>query len=411
MADAGSGLSRSTGTAAARSSLVIFCLLIHTQAVAQLGANSASGSKANLVLVPVVVRDSQGHAVGNLAKGDFRLSDNGNPLEIQQFLVTRPGQQVTLEGLAEDSAQTGVSENDLGALQKHPSLMAPARVVALVFADDRLKTGGLDNPGQGDLRRARVAARRYFGALNPTDRVAIFTSTGETTLDFTSDPALLERALLKLHGGEAVHNTSEAEAQRLLEVLRAVVQRIAMEPGVRTAVLLSPGFGLSDDPVWNLLPDTMGLIDLAIRSGVAIDALNLRGPDASGNGPDDLLIRLSDGTGGAYVRDRNDYDSALRQLAHPPEYRYILGFSPRNPKHDGSLHDLKVSLKGAQGIDVQARRAWWDVRAANQARGPPRRVRRRARRRQRQRRPVHLPTGQKKRRSRRTSRRRPSRRR
>ncbi len=42
-------------------------------------------SKVNLVPVTVVVRDRQGHAVGNLTKEDFRLLDNGKPQVIAKF--------------------------------------------------------------------------------------------------------------------------------------------------------------------------------------------------------------------------------------------------------------------------------------------------------------------------------------
>jgi VWFA-related protein len=329
-------------------------------------------SKVNLVLVPVVVRDSQGRAVGNLTKDDFELFDKGKPQEIKQFSVEKPGQQVALEKPVEGAEEAGASENEVGALQKHAAPMViPDRFVALVFDDYHLKMGGMDNFAQGYLAWARDAARRYVATLKPSDRVAVLTTTGETALDFTSDRARLEQALLKLHTSQnkkppppfdQMDRTTEWESQRSLGQLQAIVTRMSVEPGQRTMVLLSPGFELREEPTWSVLPETMNLIDRSIRSGVVINTLNVGGLSPQGNGSDEVLFRLSDGTGGTYVSDRNDYDSALRQLAEAPEYRYILGFSPENLKQDGSSHNLKVSLKNGHGLEVKARNAYWDAK-------------------------------------------------
>ncbi|HEY1219750.1 MAG TPA: hypothetical protein VGF03_12485, partial [Bryobacteraceae bacterium] len=44
-------------------------------------------SSVNLVRVPVVVRDKQGHSVGNFHKEDFQLTDRGKPQYVSQFAI------------------------------------------------------------------------------------------------------------------------------------------------------------------------------------------------------------------------------------------------------------------------------------------------------------------------------------
>jgi hypothetical protein len=55
--------------------------------VAQKDTEATFQSKLNLVVVPVVVRDGQGHAVGDLTREDFALFDKGKAQTIASFSV------------------------------------------------------------------------------------------------------------------------------------------------------------------------------------------------------------------------------------------------------------------------------------------------------------------------------------
>lgn len=151
------------------------------QSAAEITAHEeATTFKVNvkLVTVRVVVRDSKGNAVGNLQKEDFELFDNRKPQVISHFSVEQPGTQAAKERLT--------SEEKPG--EKQPSV--PEHYIALVFDDIHLKFG--------DLVQTRQAAERHIATLRPTDRVAIFSTSGQTRLDFTDDRAKLHEALMSL---------------------------------------------------------------------------------------------------------------------------------------------------------------------------------------------------------------------
>jgi VWFA-related protein len=382
-----------------------------------------------LVLVRVVVRDSQGHAIGNLHKEDFQLFDNRKPQVITHFALEQPGTLVAKERQTSD-------ENLSGRL---PSV--PERYIAFVFDDIHLTFG--------DLAQARAAAEHHLATLQPTDRAAIFSTSGQTTLDFTDDRAKMHETLLRLQPRPIVgagvadcpnvsyymadliqnkHDTraeqaavqdalaclnlpmvtpqqqqtaiqsaelavSATSAQQLalgnqeshvsLSVLKDVVRRIALMPGQRSMVVVSPGFLT---PEIDMEKDYMDVIDRALHSDVMISALDARGlytvtpgGDISRRGPtnafsasvesqyqtdsalaeDDVLSDLASATGGNFFHDNNDLDAGFKRVAATPEYFYTLGFSPQNLKLDGSFHGLKVSLKDQAKLTLQARRGYY----------------------------------------------------
>jgi len=137
-----------------------------------------------LVLVRAVARDAQGHAIGNLHKEDFQVFDNRKPQVVTQFSVEQPGAKVAL---ASKSSEPNSGE---APAEKGKTPDVPERFIAFVFDDVHLQFG--------DLAQARAAAERHMAGLLPTDRVAIFTTSGQTTLDFTDDRAQLHTTLSRL---------------------------------------------------------------------------------------------------------------------------------------------------------------------------------------------------------------------
>ena len=384
-------------------------------------------SKVNLVVVPVVVRDQHGKTVGNLKQEYFQLLDRGKPQVISKFSIEKTGgteiARISVPATAASSNEPGV-----------PPVTAPDHFVGLLFDDI--------HSSFAELSGTRTAAQRLIStALQPADRIAIFTTSGQTALNFTDDREQLNQTLLKLRPHPIARSTTQdcpdisfyqsdqiinqqddaalaAAAQEVIfclklapnamatarqiaqskamqvlqagehettiafSTIRDAVRGMAVMPGQRTLVLASPGFLRVNEQ----LADEEALIDLAIHSGVIINALDARGlyvdsPDASYRPitlaaerskqslnrqaaflQSGVLDELAAGTGGTFIRNTNDLNAGLKQLGSAPEVYYLLGFSPQNMKLDGAFHALKIRLKNASGLSVKARLGYYAPR-------------------------------------------------
>src|ERR1035438_3490329 len=73
--------------------VLLFVLISLCGAAAQEQSLQTFKSGVTMIEVPVVVRDRDGHAVGDLTKENFQLFDNGKRVEIAGFSVDKPGRQ------------------------------------------------------------------------------------------------------------------------------------------------------------------------------------------------------------------------------------------------------------------------------------------------------------------------------
>lgn len=191
-----------------RRSSALLCAFVATSAIlaAQTGEVSTKEttvtfkSTSNLVLVPVVVRDAKGRAIGNLGRDDFQLFDNGKPQVISKFTME------TLAKPAEASATPSAKSPAQPAAAKPAALESdgiPDRFSAYLFDDLHM--------GVSDLVYTRDAAKRQIDAgPHLTDRVAIYTTSGRQMQDFTNDRD-------KLHATLAALNASQSMASKTMQ--------------------------------------------------------------------------------------------------------------------------------------------------------------------------------------------------
>jgi VWFA-related protein len=379
-------------------------------------------TRVNLVMVPVVVRDNKGKAVGTLHMEDFQLFDKGKPQVIVKFSAEKSGPKTKEAPPATPTIQTE---------DQTPPPDIPERFIAYLFDDQHLEFG--------DLVRSRDAAIRHLSALQITDRAAVYTTSGQDQLEFTDDKDKLRDTMMRIRprsmmdpGGIAqcpdisyymadlMMNKSDSIALQLaaqeviacnpgiqagpaaamaqgtasrvlslgsqetrvsLLVLKEVVRRMSGMPGQRTIIIVSPGFITPSEQT-----EKMDVLDRAIHGNVLINGLDARGlwtdPSLDASRPTnahsaqfltfksqydreaasaqaDVLAEMAYGTGGNFFQNNNDLDEGFRRLATAPEYYYLVGFSPQNLKLDGNFHSLKVTIKLRAGLDIQARKGYY----------------------------------------------------
>ena len=237
----------------------------------------------------------------------------------------------------------------------------------------------------------------YFQAdlIQKNDQSALQAAMQDAYVCAGLDPTSMQSAAQTMAMSEAsrVVTLGEQDTRMSLRLLSDVVRRISAMPGQRSIVVVSPGFLVAVE----LRFDELEVVDRAIRANVVINTLDARGLYAIVPGGDasqtsgtlasanareqyqrltamaegDVLGELADGTGGTWVHNTNDLADGFKRVAVPPEYYYILGFSPQNLKFDGSYHNLKITLKNPAGLTLMARRGYFapkhEIDAAQEA--------------------------------------------
>jgi VWFA-related protein len=370
----------------------------------------------NRTIVPVVVRDKQGHAVGDLRKEDFQVFDNGKPRIIVRFSVQK-----------RDLAESGpsIAENNARLTTQLQSAALPKRISLYLFDDLHLSPTDL-------AYLKKMDANALDGALVDSDMAAVASTSGRVNSGLRRDRAKLRDAIMSLqsqslftasagecpkieyyqadlienkHDGAASANalaqvfacnpamnrqrdleqaqsmlesaarrslmTGEQDARVTLASLKEYVRRMATPPGQRTLVLISPGFlSIAQDS----LSTESQIMDLAVESNVTINALGAGGLNTGvtdigerGGGQiidpthleamtraEGVMSELANGTGGTFLHNNNDLLAGFKTVTDAPEVVYLLECSLDGVKPNGLFHRVEVKVD-RQGLQIQAR--------------------------------------------------------
>lgn len=285
-------------------------------------------SRVDLVVVPVVVRDKNGQAIGTLKREDFQVLDDGKAQPISTFSVETSGTDQP------ESGNPAISQE----LKNTVLGVAPSHFFAYLFDDVHLNVG--------DLMQVRAAAKKYLASADGAgQRMAVFTTSGDVSMDFTNDKTRLSQTIdriyprsgatravtqcpyMNYHLAKTIVNESaggsltpgwdgatddawncryqraqrlQAEARRVafeaaleaeqqgdadvhtaLMAIKGAIRRLEAMPGRRTLILVSPGFLTGDDHL-----DQNNAAALATGSNIIINALDARGLYTDSRGAD-----------------------------------------------------------------------------------------------------------------------------
>jgi Ca-activated chloride channel homolog len=269
--------------------------------------------KVQMVMVPTTVMDGRGRPVAGLSRDDFRLSENGRPIDIE-FFATEANAPVAIAFLLDLSGsmrQEGKLDSAKNAINAFVNSLGPEDQFGLIgFADEQV-TWITDFTSNVEMFRTRLDVQTGFGQTALFDALAASPSLVQEQL-----PA--RKAIVLFSDGLDNHSD--------LDALKAV--HTARQASV-------PIYAIS------FLPAPLEMLSHAKKEAVQI------------------LERFARETGGRAFTIENppDLPAAMQRIQSDLRHQYVIGFQP--PPRDGQeFRRIRLETRKAK-LRVQCRAGYY----------------------------------------------------
>lgn len=341
---------------------VMICLILVSVLAADNVSSQRQGqtfrSGVDLIEVDVIVTDQRGKPVLGLARSDFEIFEDGQPVEIASFRA------IALEEA--DTRPSPFVSGDSNSLLGSNEASLDGRLFVLLLDDVSISFSA------GHLQRVKQIGNLFVERLGATDQAALMLTSGRSALqvEFTADKRRLLAAVDKLVVGEIT------TGEKLLDVLTRVARQLeAINQRRKIIVLISEAeIGIDTSAIIgkeNIIPKLRAFARAAQRANVAVYpfnpgyAANIDGMvhaetaadradqiERDGASTRDLQV-LAETTGGlATVRTNLFGDGMTRMFSESGSY-YLLGYYARAAQ-DGKFHRITVKTRRPD-TEVRAR--------------------------------------------------------
>ena len=354
----------------------------------------------DLVQIDAVVTDKKGNPITDLTANDIEIFQDGKPQKITSFSYVN-----TETGRKTQTVATGKTD-------KNMPLPPPAglnstetnRIITFVVDDGNCFVTPLG------MKTARDGLRKFVREqMQPNDLVAIYLSHAGSSLlqQYTSDKTGLLNIISKIRGYSTLNNcggsvgrdeNNRTRSESILEeskrnrenreavenfnrdnqvsgtigVVKYALNGLRRVGGRKMLFLLSESVPIANgkDVYVNSFNNTRNLIELANRTSVVINSIDVRGLSAPGaqafdsfkigdsqtldknSSVTDLADRLSgmayaaSKTGGKLYRNMNFIDYSIQQSLKAETGYYLIGYQPEEETFKGrKFHEIEVKLK------------------------------------------------------------------
>src|SRR5882724_3087073 len=390
----------------ARSTVVALLLVIVMLCTAVSSQDSSTEytfrSRTELVLVNVTVRDKDGNPVRDLKREDFTVLEDNKPQRVISFDLENT--DAVLSTAATEAALLRPAQpantDATSALATRP--LKDRRLIILFF--------DLTSMQPDEIDQATTAAQNYVDKqMVPADLVSVVSlgSILSVNQDFTSDRALLKKALQAFSAGEGAgfeegstgttEGTSETggsftvddteynifNTDRRLQALRSIADKLSHIEEKKSLIYFSSGMDRTGIENQSQLRSAT---NAAVKANMAIYTMDIRGLPAlvpggeaqnasvRGSSPysgksvssafdsnattQETLVTLAGDTGGKAFLDSNDFGKVFTGVQQDSSLYYLLGYHSSNTARDGHFRRITVKIN-RPGLKLDFRRGYY----------------------------------------------------